>query len=240
MTMQASNWEFKNRAIIIGLIIGVAFQFYVLDRQNVTATLANALATRLRIDADMLARLLFCLAALVLVAAALLRTWASSYLRSDVVYASSIQTKALVADGPYRRVRNPLYFGNFLMAIGMGAMTSRVGFVVLVGGMLLFCYRLILREEAELGATQGESYKEYLKAVPRFWPAWRPRVPAGAGQANWKSGFKAESWYWGFPLALIGFAATLKLSVFFGVVTVSVAFFWFITQMQKKKPQAES
>jgi hypothetical protein len=47
--------------------------------------------------------------------------------------------------------------------------------------MLLFCYRLILREEAELRAVQGASYDEYQKAVPRLWPALRPCVPAGQG-----------------------------------------------------------
>jgi hypothetical protein len=94
MTMEATNWEFKNRAIIFGLIIGVAFQFYVFDHQNVTAALADLLASRLRIDAETLARALFVVAALVLVAAAFLRTWASSYLRSDVVYAANIQSKS--------------------------------------------------------------------------------------------------------------------------------------------------
>ncbi len=172
---------------------------------------------------------------LVLIAAAFLRTWASSYLRSDVVYASNIQASTLVADGPYRHMRNPLYFANFLMAIGMGAMTSRIGFLVLVLGMLWFCYRLILREESELQAGQGESYEQYRKAVPRFWPSLQPRAPAGPAQANWANGFRAEMWYWGFPAALIGFAATLKISVFFAIVTVSVLCFWILSRAQKKK-----
>ena len=98
------------------------------DRQNATAALANLLAARLGINADLLARVLFAFAAVLLIAAALIRTWASAYLRSDVVYAADIQTRSLVADGPYRHVRNPLYFANLLMAIGMGAMASRIGF----------------------------------------------------------------------------------------------------------------
>ena len=182
----------------------------------------------------------FCVcAAVVLIAAAFLRTWASSYLHSDVVYASNIQARSLVADGPYRHMRNPLYFANFLMAIGMGAMTSRIGFFVLVLGMLWFCYRLILREESELQAGQGGSYERYRKAVPRFWPSLQPRVPAGPGQANWANGFKAELWYWGFPAALIGFAATLKISVFFAIVTASVLCFWILSRAQKKKARVD-
>ena len=176
--MKATNWEFKYRALVFGLIIAFAFQFYAIDHQNAAAALANLLAPKFGLDPDLFARILFVLAAIPLIAAAFLRTWASAYLRSEVVYAANIQTKSLVADGPYRHVRNPLYFGNFLMAIGLGAMTSRVGFFVLTLGMLWFCYRLILREEAELSTVQGESYAQYRKAIPRFWPALRARVPA--------------------------------------------------------------
>jgi protein-S-isoprenylcysteine O-methyltransferase Ste14 len=228
--MKATNWEFKNRAVIFGLIIALGFLFYFVDPQNASAALANRLAPRLGINADALARILFALAAVVLIKAALLRTWASAYLHSDVVYAADIQTRALVADGPYRHVCNPLYFANLLMAIGMGAMASRVGFFVLPVAMLLFCYRLILREEAELRAVQGASYDEYQKAVPRLWPALRPRVPAGQGRANWAAGFKAESWYWGFAAALVVFAITLK---FLGL---SLASFWFLSSKKESQP----
>ena len=234
--MKATNWEFKYRAVVIGLIIAFAFQFYSVDHQNVTAALANLLAPKFGLDPDRFARILFVLAAIPLIAAALLRTWASAYLRSEVVYAANIQTKSLVADGPYRHVRNPLYFGNFLMAIGLGAMTSRVGFFVLTLGVLWFCYRLILREEAELGTVQGESYAQYRKAVPRFWPALRARVPAGPGQANWAQGFKAEAWFWGFPAAVLAFAATLKNALFFGIIGLSLACFWLLNS--KKESQA--
>ena len=113
-------------------------------------------------------RLLFYLAALLLVIAALVRTWASSYLQASVVYAADLKSETLVADGPYRRVRNPLYFANVLMVIAIGAMMSRLGFFVAVITMLVFSYRLILREEAELQASQGQSYAAYCKAVPRL------------------------------------------------------------------------
>jgi len=234
--MKATNWEFKNRALMFGLIIALAFLFYFLDPQNATAALANLLAPRLGIHADPLARILFAIAAVLLIAAALIRTWASAYLHSDVVYAAAIQTRSLVADAPYRHVRNPLYFANLLMAIGMGAMTSRIGFFVLLLGMLLFCYRLVLREEAELRAVQGESYEQYRKAVPRFWPALQPRVPAGHGQANWAAGFKAESWYWGFAAALVAFAITLKTNLFFVIVGLSLASFWLLSSKKESQP----
>jgi protein-S-isoprenylcysteine O-methyltransferase Ste14 len=231
--MQASHSEFTNRAVIFGCIIGFSFALYSLDHENATAVLATWLAPELGIDDGLLARWLFVLAALLLAVAALIRTWASSYLNASVVYASEVKSAWLVADGPYRYVRNPLYFANILMAIGMGAMMSRSGLAVCVAAMTAFCYRLIFREEAELYASQGESYDGYRRRVPRLWPALRPRVPSTARQPAWGAGFRAESWYWGFALALLGFAITLELAVFFVITTASIGAFWLLTARPK-------
>src|ERR1700734_93836 len=134
--MGATNWEFKNRALVFGLVFGLAFSAYAIDPQNSTAALANWLEATLRGDANLVARLLFALATVLLVVAALIRTWASSYLNANVVYAAELKTASLVADGPYRHMRNPLYFANLLLAIGLGAIMSRIGFFVAVVAML--------------------------------------------------------------------------------------------------------
>ena len=233
--MKATNWEFKNRALIFGLIFAFTFPLYSLDHQNSTAALANWLAARLQMDADALAHLLFAFAALLIAVAALIRTWASSYLRAEIVYAAELKTGSLVADGPYRRVRNPLYFANVLMAIGFGAMMSRIGCLVAVAAMLVFCYRLIRREEAELHATQGDAYDAYRKAVPRLWPSLRPRIASTGGGAKWIAGFEAELWYWGFAAAAIAFAITLNVKLFFVVLGTSVVLFWASSAVRQKK-----
>jgi protein-S-isoprenylcysteine O-methyltransferase Ste14 len=227
--MRATNWEFKNRALVFGLIFGCAFALYVLDPQNSSAALANWLEAKFRIDANLIARLLFALAVCFLVGAALFRSWASSYLRANVVYASEVKTASLVADGPYRRVRNPLYFANVLMAAGMGALMSRSGFFVVIAAMLAFCYRLILREERDLQASQGEHYNRYRNAVPRLWPALTPRTASTGRQANWMAGFKAEFWCWGFAIGIAAFAITLNTTVFFVILTASVFLLWLST-----------
>ena len=238
--MKATNWEFTNRAMVFGLIFGCAFPLYFVDHQNSTAALANWLAPRLQLDGNLLARFLFSFAAFLLVLAALLRTWASSYLHAGVVYAAEVKTESLVADGPYRWVRNPLYFANVLMVIAIGSMTSRSGFVMAVAAMLVFCYRLILREEADLQASQGEQYKGYKEAVPRLWPSLWPRIASAGRQPRWTEGFKSESWYWGFAAALIAFAITLKLKLFFVILAASLVLFWFSSVALRKKsnPQA--
>ena len=236
--VRATNWEFKNRALLFGLPFAVGFPLYALDRQNSTAALANWLGARLHMDADLLSRLLFAFAAVLLVAAAFLRTWASAYLNAGVVYAPEVKTESLVADGPYRRVRNPLYFANVLMAMSIGAMMSRVGFFVAVAAMLVFCYRLILREEAELAATQGEGYWDYSRAVPRMWPALVPRTASAGRRAKWVEGFWAEAWYWGFAAASVAFAITLKMQIFFVILAASLVLFWVTSSVPRKKPSS--
>lgn len=236
--MRATSWEFTNRALVFGLIFGVAFPLYAVDHQNGTAALADWIGARFQVNADLVARWLFALAAGCVALAALVRTWASAYLNAGVVYASEVKTETLVADGPYRQVRNPLYLGNVLLAIGMGSLMSRIGFCVAVLAMLVFCYRLILREEAELEASQGERYRRYRDAVPRLWPALRPRVPAAARPANWSDGFKAEAWSWGFAAAIAGFAITLSTTVFFVILGASLLVFWVSSAVLQKKSNA--
>jgi protein-S-isoprenylcysteine O-methyltransferase Ste14 len=230
--MKATSWEFKHRALIFGLIIGLAFSLYNLDSQNVTALLAHWLGTKTGLDEDRLIHLLLAFAACVLIAAALLRTWASSYLHATVVYASEVKTETLVADGPYRRVRNPLYFANVLMAVGLGA------FLVVMAAMLVFCYRLILLEESELKASRGESYERYSQAVPRLWPSLLPRIAAAGSQARWVLGFQAECWYWGFAVAVTAFAITLNATLMLVIVGASIAVFWISSTLLRKKPDS--
>lgn len=232
--MKATNWEFTNRAMIFGMIIGVSFGLYSVDHENVTSKLADWAGPRLQIDADLLTRLLFYAAALLLVLAALLRTWASAYLQAAVVYASQVKTQTLVADGPYRYLRNPLYFANLLLAIGMGSIASRSGCVLMFAGMWLFCYRLILREEGELQSSQTVSYDAYKRAVPRLWPSARPRVASSGRPAKWADGFNAECWYWGFALGMGSFAATLSLKIFFAAVGAAIGLLWISSSLRRR------
>ncbi len=233
--MRATNWEFKNRAMVFGLIFGFSFSAYFLDQQNSTASLANWLAAARGIDSNLIARSLLVLASCLLAVAALIRTWASSYLNANVVYAPEVKTESLVADGPYQHMRNPLYFANMLLALGMGAMMSRIGFFVGIVAMAVFCYRLIFREETELQASQGDDYRRYQNAVPRLWPALQPRTASAGRQADWAAGFRAEFWCWGFAIAVAAFAITLNSTAFFVILALSVVFLWLSSLVIQKK-----
>ena len=127
----------------------------------------------------MFARIVIVVGAILVFLAAAIRTWGAAYLRTEIVHDTSQHSDRLVADGPFRYLRNPLYFANLPMAAGIGVLASRAGFIFLVLANWIFVYRLIFREEESMRANQGESYLAYCRAVPRFWPSAKPRVPAG-------------------------------------------------------------
>jgi protein-S-isoprenylcysteine O-methyltransferase Ste14 len=162
----ATKFEFRHRFWLIGTIFALAFECYAFDHINSAAALASRLVNP--IAAGDAVRIILGLACVVVAAGVGMRLWGSAYVR--------LHSEALVADGPYRHVRNPLYFGTTLLTLGFGLLASRVGWFVLVLGLLLFHYRLIMREEAELVRTQGDRYRAYCARVPRFWPALRTRI----------------------------------------------------------------
>jgi hypothetical protein len=63
----------------------------------------------------------------------------AAYLRTEIVHDTAQHSEALVADGPFRYTRNPLYLASLLMAAGIGVLASRSGFVFLGAGKLDFC-----------------------------------------------------------------------------------------------------
>lgn len=74
------------------------------DVHIVTGEQGLSIATELlgyQQNADFWARVLFFAAALLLALAAMLRTWASAYLKSQIVYASDVKSASLAAGGPY-------------------------------------------------------------------------------------------------------------------------------------------
>jgi len=133
-----------------------------------------------------------------------------------------LHDERLTADGPFRRVRNPLYLGNILMAAGMGLSASRAGAVALVALMTLFGGRLIQREEAALEAAQGEDYAAYRAAVPRLLPALRARVPPSGNEPAWGPAFRAEVMIWFFALAMVALAVSLSARLFLILLAMGV------------------
>jgi hypothetical protein len=104
----------------------------------------------------------------------------------------------------------------------MGLLASRVGFLLIVLGNLIFCLRLIGLEESNLQKEQGESYVEFRRRVPRLWPSLQPRLPDSGLKPHWKQAFAGELFMWGFFAAVAAFAVTLKPKVLWITMAVSI------------------
>lgn len=216
--MRATEFEFRQRSLCIGLIFSAGFLCYSLDHRTAGVALALLVfGKNLNLDSPdgiRAVKLVFAFAAFLCIFAAAIRTWGAAYLDTQVVQDRALHSERLVADGPYRYTRNPLYFASVFLGAGMGILASRVGWFVITVGLFLFYYRLIGREEAALGALQGERYRAYCAAVPRFWPTLRARVPSGGMQPRWGQAWIGELWMWSFAAATVAFAATLKIVLF--------------------------
>jgi len=212
--MRATDFEFRNRSWIITGIFILAFSVYSLGDQNLVLAVLAWLGRWSGLSPMAAVRTMFGLGAFLALLCALIRTWASAYLSARVVHDQRLHSSRLVADGPYRHVRNPLYLGSILLAFAFAPMTSRFGAPVLVVAITTFVWRLIEREERELLASQGQRFQEYCAAVPSLLPALTPRVPASGGSPKWLQGFAGEAMMWGFFVALGGFALTLSPRVY--------------------------
>jgi protein-S-isoprenylcysteine O-methyltransferase Ste14 len=113
---------------------------------------------------------------LVCFAGATLRYWASGYLRKD---------SRPAVGGPYAQVRNPLYLGTYLMAVGTA--WSIQNYLLLGAITVLFAvlyHFIILDEEVKLQRIFGAPYLRYCELVPRFFPRLWPARAAELLEVN--------------------------------------------------------
>lgn len=73
----------------------------------------------------------------------------------------------------YSVCRNPLYFASFLMALGVGLMSARIDFLLLVAAGFLAIFYPMMRNEARYLRERFSDYAEYERNVPLFFPNFR-------------------------------------------------------------------
>jgi protein-S-isoprenylcysteine O-methyltransferase Ste14 len=238
----ATKFEFEKRFWIICAIYFVGFFLSVFDHTPFTVALRHLIAPSIAPgspDAGRFARTVITIGALLVFLCAALRTWGAAYLRTAIVHDSAQHSDALVADGPFRYTRNPLYLASVPMAAGIGVLASLSGFIFLVVANWIFVYRLILREEGALRQSQGESYRAYCDTVPRFWPSLRRRVPTGNRRPQWVQALGGESFVWLFGLAELLMAVTLRpLAAVIAFPLGFLAHFVITSRIQKRRGQA--
>lgn len=107
------------------------------------------------------------------VAALALRVWGGSYLSATTVWDEKPQAEVLVQSGPFAFVRHPLYLGNMLLTLGLGAAAPLAGWIFIFATTALFVGALIRYEEHGLADRHGSAYDAYRRSVPRL----VPRIP---------------------------------------------------------------
>ncbi len=111
----------------------------------------------------------FVAAALFSAAGSFLRIWAGSVLTSRRMMSFKVKADALCLTGPYRLVRNPIYFADFIAFAGFTLVLPPIGLLL---PLLLFLHytQLIRYEEISLCRHNGEAFRGYTRSVPRLFP----------------------------------------------------------------------
>ena len=77
----------------------------------------------------------------------------------------------LNTSGPYSLVRHPLYVGNFLLWIGIGAFCQSILLVLITLGYFWIVYeRIMVTEERFLLSSFGEEYRKWASVTPAVIP----------------------------------------------------------------------
>ena len=101
-----------------------------------------------------------------IIAGMLIRLWSNGY---------AIKNDKLTTSGPYAFVRNPLYLGTFLIALGFAIVlkTSFMGAALMIALGIMY-YRTVKDEQGMLTAKFGDAYRDYCQKVPAMIPCLIP------------------------------------------------------------------
>jgi protein-S-isoprenylcysteine O-methyltransferase Ste14 len=105
-----------------------------------------------------------------LVGSAALAKWGESTMRRAGTNVRPDQpTTAIVADGPFRYTRNPLYLATTGLYVGVSLLVDALWSLVLLAPLLAIIeWGVIRREERYLDAKFGETYRAYRSRVRRW------------------------------------------------------------------------
>ncbi len=136
------------------------------------------------------------------------RLWGSAYLSASVVWNANALDDRLIVDGPFRYIRNPLYFGNNLQALGFALIATPYGAPVIVLGSVLFTILLAAHEAQLMRARYGVVYERFRATVPAMFPRLTPARVEGSvrGRASFTGGMRSELLTLGLTIGMIGLA----------------------------------
>jgi protein-S-isoprenylcysteine O-methyltransferase Ste14 len=159
------------------------------------------------------------------------RVWGAAYLGPSTVSNLNMVAGRVMADGPYRFVRNPLYIGLWCMVAAMAFLMPVTGAMFSVVLITIFITRLTLGEEAFLKGRLSEPYVAYLQAVPRFIPRLRGAPAATGAEPHWVRAVLTELTPIGVLVGIVVYSRNYDLAlagrillIFFGASLVVRAF----------------
>ena len=193
--MRASTIEFRLRMLINACIIFLGFwapwartwgpTMVFAPRVSLLETLALDLSRMGIVGFSSAAPVVIVCAAFLAAVGAVLRIWGAAYLGTGALHGLEMKAGRVMADGPYRYVRHPLYLGLWCMAAALAFLMPPTGALVSMVLLTFFQLRLILAEEAFLAARLGEAYLAYKRSVPRLFPRFRGAPPRPGQKPHW-------------------------------------------------------
>jgi protein-S-isoprenylcysteine O-methyltransferase Ste14 len=196
--MGASAIEFRLRMLILATIIAIGFWSPWIETWDLGKRISLLEWLALTASRAELLRFTYATPVVIVVGTLLaavgviFRVWGSAYLGYGTVQHPDMQAGGVVADGPYRYVRNPLYVGLWFMMAAMAFVMPPTGALFAMALITFFLLRLIFGEEAFLKAQLGDSYRAYLHAVPRLVPRLRGVPPAAGHKPHWLMAIVSE------------------------------------------------
>ena len=97
-----------------------------------------------------------------IIAGMFFRAWSSGYLNKD---------NELATQGPFALTRNPLYFGNFILGVGIAIAGNNICcYTIFLVYYLLFFPFLMVVEKKRMKKKFGERYEKWAKNSNSFFP----------------------------------------------------------------------
>jgi len=196
--MRATSFEFRMRMAIMFALVAVGFWAPWTGSLGVGGR--TPLLEWMALEISRLGLLSFtgAIAAVIVLAsviagiAAVFRVWGTAWLGNGTVNSFEMRGSAVVASGPYRYVRNPLYIGTWYLVAAIAFVMPASGALFCMVLLSVFLLRLILAEEAFLAGQIGEPYVAYRRAVPRLLPRVRTGLMPSNGAPRWGRAILAE------------------------------------------------
>jgi S-adenosylmethionine-diacylglycerol 3-amino-3-carboxypropyl transferase len=120
--------------------------------------------------------------------ASVIRMWAGSILSSETVMAFKIRNSRLMISGPYKLIRNPIYFADLIAFTALSFCLKPIGLLIPVL-IRIHYFQLIKYEEVKLVSRFGETYEDYIRSVPAIIPGIRQIKSLFHNPLNFKINF---------------------------------------------------